>query len=68
MEAKDIPDGLYLKIGDKLIKVDSIKDGKPVFKDGVTSEEIVNPDGTKNCTVHVPYIQIKGQVNSKENI
>lgn len=72
MEAKDIPDGLYLKIGDKFMRVDNLKDGKPVIKEGVTSEETTNPDGTKDCTVHVPCFQIQSKVekpklSSEEN-
>lgn len=52
---------LYLKIGDRLVKVDSIKDGIPIIK--TESEETTNPDGTKNCTIKVPCLQIKAQVN-----
>lgn len=52
---------LYLKIGDKLVKVDSIKDGVPIIK--TESEETTNPDGTTNYTIKVPCLKIKAQVN-----
>lgn len=58
---------LYLKVGDKLVKVDRIEGGIPIIN--VESEETINPDGTKNCTVKVPCLQIKAQakqLNSEE--
>ena len=47
---------LYLKVGDKLIKVDRIENNVPIIK--TESEETRNSDETKNCTVKVPCLQI----------
>lgn len=58
---------LYLKVGDKLVKVDRIEDGVPIIN--VESEETVNPDGTVDCIVKVPCLQISSemkQLNSPE--
>lgn len=51
---------LYLKVGDKLIKVDRIENGVPIIK--TESEETINPDGTKDCTIKVPCLQISAEV------
>ncbi len=52
---------LYLKIGNRLVKVDSIKNNIPIIK--TESEETTNPDGTKDCTVHIPCLQIQATAN-----
>ena len=50
----------YIRIGDKLIAVDHFDaGGKPVIK--TRSEETTNPDGSKNCTIHVNVLQIAGK-------
>ena len=57
-------DGLYLKVGNKLVKVDNIKDGIPIIK--TESEETTNPDGTTNCTVKVPCLKIQTKINERK--
>jgi len=50
----------YVKIKDKLVEVDHLdEDGNPVLK--TRTEETTNPDGTKDCTVHVECLQIVGR-------
>jgi len=50
----------YVRLGDKLLEVDHLDtNGKPVIK--VTSEERKNPDGSVDCTVHLPCLQIAGK-------
>ena len=51
---------LYLKVGDKLDKVDRIENGVPIIN--TESEETRNPDGTTNCTIKVPCLQISSEV------
>ena len=47
----------YVKVGDKLAEVDHLDaQGKPVLK--TYSEETTNPDGSKDCTIHVECLQI----------
>ena len=52
----------YVKIKDKLVKIVGFdKQGKPVLE--TWSEEITHPDGRKDCTIHVGYLQIVGKTN-----
>lgn len=47
----------YVKIGDKLVKVDHFDaNGDPVI--GCWSEETPNANGGMDCTVHVSCLQI----------
>lgn len=60
-EILTIGDKKYLKVGYKAILIDHFDDnGKPVIK-ATYSQEKINPDGSKDCTVHVPCFQIAGQ-------
>ena len=52
---------LYLKIGNRLVKVDSIKNNIPIIK--TEAVETINPDGTKDCIVKVPCLQIQATAN-----
>lgn len=55
-----VKDKIYVKSGDKLLKVKHFDaDGKPVI-DGVWSEETPNAAGGQDCTVHVECLRIAG--------
>lgn len=48
----------YLKVGDKAVLIDHFdENGKPVIK-AAYSEELTNPDGSKNCIIHMPCFQL----------
>lgn len=56
----------YLKVRDKAVLIDHFdENGKPVIKVAY-SEEVTTPDGKKDCTVHIPCLQIEGQITGKE--
>jgi hypothetical protein len=53
----------YLKVGDKAVLIDHFdENGKPVVR-AAYSQELKGPDSRKDCTVHIPCLQIAGHIS-----
>jgi len=54
-----VGDGIYVKVGNKLVPIDHFDgSGKPVLISECWLEETVNLMGGQDCTIHVPCLQI----------
>ena len=53
---------MKMRIGDKVVEVDN-SSGVPTIK--ATTEEIIRPDGRVDVIVHVPCLQIAGNIKER---
>ena len=52
----------FMKFKDKLMRVTLTKEGAPIIKEGVTSEEKIHPNGRKDCIIHVPCLELSSEL------